>query len=667
MKSPMKTQYNRLRPGSMAKRVLCAGLGMLAAVAGSPAAAAQAPAFAGIFGDHAVLQRGQPITVWGKAAAGAAVNVTLNGAAAQAVADAAGKWRAQLPAMAAGGPYVLSASADGGSSTLNDIMVGDVFLCGGQSNMELAVANATNAPMDIAYSANPQLRFANIVQHSSLVQADEFEKAPQWQVVGPQSTGQASAACFYMARALQRQYNVPVGFVNASWGGSTIQSWISGASMGKLPAYREALDVLAKYAGDVAAGMRAEDKRLDAWWVKADPAARAQRAWSTPGFDDSRWPSMELGGRWSESGIEAVSKHRGFAWFRTSIDLDAQQAANVTHLELGQIATADTTWVNGVRVGALTNWWSGRVYPVPKGVLKPGRNVIAVRVLDVDNGGGLVSPASQRALRTADGTKIALPASWKYQIGSHVSATQPATPWAPPTGLVTLYNGMIAPLQGYKFKLVAWYQGESNAGAAQEYRQLLPLLFADWRQALAQPELPFLVTQLTSFGSVATQPGYSAWAELRQAQTEAVRADRHAGLAVTFDYGDRSDIHPSQKRIVGERLARAARVVAYGEKMSPGGPQAVAASRSGTDIVVRFTDTNGGLRTYSSDMAIGFEVCAQDGCKYAPAIAEGDTVRLKGAAAGGASKVRYAWADAPFVNLFSADDIPANAFELELQ
>ncbi len=668
MKSPMRTQYARLRPGALARRALCAGLGVLATAAGPVAGAAtQGLSFAGIFSDHAVLQRGQPITVWGKAPAGAAVNVQFNGAAAQAVADAAGKWRAQLPAMDAGGPYKLSASADGGSSTLNDIMVGDVFLCGGQSNMELAVANATNAPMDIAYSANPQLRFANIVQHSSVVQADEFQTAPKWQVIGPQSTGQASAACFYMARALQQQYKIPVGFVNASWGGSNIQSWISGASMGTLPAYREALDVLAVYGKDVAAGMRAEDKRLDAWWVKADPAARSQRAWATPGFDDSRWPSMELGGRWSDSGIESVRKHRGFAWFRTTVELNAQQAAAVTHLQLGQIATADTTWVNGVRVGALTNWWSGRDYAVPKGVLKPGRNVIAVRVLDVDNGGGLVSAADQRVLRGADGTRIALPASWKYQIGSHVDATQPTTPWAPPTGLVTLYNGMIAPLQGFKFKAVAWYQGESNAGAAQEYRQLLPLLFADWRQALAQPELPFLVTQLTSFGSVATKPGYSAWAELREAQTAAVRNDRHAGLAVTFDFGDRSDIHPAQKKIVGERLARAARVVAYGEKMSPGGPQAVAASRSGPDIVIRFADTNGGLRTYSSDMAIGFEVCEQNACRFAHATTEGDTVRLKGAATAAASKVRYAWADAPFVNLFSADDVPANAFEMELQ
>ena len=649
------------------RRVVGAALGGLVLAAGTPCSAAgQAPAFAGIFGDHAVLQRGQPISVWGKAPAAATVTVKLGGATAQTKADGSGKWRTELPAMPAGGPHVLSVSTDGGSSTLNDIMVGDVFLCGGQSNMELAMAYATNAQMDVTYSANPNIRFANVAQHSSVVRMDDFRTAPQWQVAGPQTTGKASAACYYMARALHRQYNVPVGFVNASWGGSNIQSWISGPSMRKMPGYRQALDVIDAYGTDVAAGMRAEEKRQEEWWDKADAAARAQRAWAAPGYDDSRWPSMEVGARWSESSIESVKKHRGVAWFRTTVELDAQQAGAVTQLLLGQIATADTTWVNGVRVGALTNWWSGRTYPVPKGVLKPGKNVIAVRVLDEDNGGGLVSPADQRVLRTADGGSIALPSRWKYQIGSHVNGMQPPTPWEPPTGVVTLYNGMIAPLQGFKFKLAAWYQGEANAGAAQEYRTLLPLLFADWRQTLGQPELPFLVTQLTAFGSVATKPGYSAWAELRQAQTEAVRNDKHAGLAVTFDFGDRSDIHPGQKRIVGERLARAARVIAYGESITPGGPEAVSATRSGSDIVVRFANTNGGLRTYSSDTAIGFEVCEHAACRYVQATAEGDTVRLKGAAAG-AGKVRYAWADAPFVNLFSADDIPANAFELEVQ
>ena len=663
----MKSPRDKHCAGAVMRTVI-GGLGALALSASAHSGgAAQAPTFASIFGDHAVLQRDQAIETWGKAPAGATVTVKLGGETVQASADGSGKWRARLPGMPAGGPYALSVSASGGMTTLNDILVGDVFLCGGQSNMELAMANATNAPMDVTYSANPQIRFANIVRETSPVLQEEFKTAPQWQVAGAQTTGQASAVCYHMARSLHRQYKVPVGFVNASWGGSSIQSWISGAAMRKLGTYEQVLDVVDAYGANVSAGMGAEEKRQEAWWASVDPGARAQRAWANPEFDDSAWPGMEAGARWSESPIESVSKHRGVVWFRATVDLTAQQAGAATQLLLGQIATADTTWVNGVRVGANINWWSGRDYAVPQGVLKPGKNVIAVRVLDDDNGGGLVSPADQRVLLTADGSRLALPLRWKYQLGSHLKATQPPTPWEPPTSVTTLYNGMIAPMQGFRFRLAAWYQGEANAGAAQEYRRLLPLLFADWRRTFGQPDLPFVVAQLTSFGSVATKPGYSAWAELREAQSVSVRNDPHAGLAVTFDFGDRSDIHPGQKAVVGSRLARAARVVAFGEKITPGGPQAVSASRSGKDIAIRFADTNGGLRTYSSDTAIGFEVCAKDTCKYARASAKGDTVTLQGAATGQVSKVRYAWADAPFINLFSADDLPANGFELEVK
>ncbi len=663
MNSPgIKPQVKALR------QALLVSVAAMALAASAPSSAsAPAPAFAAIFGDHAVLQRDQPVETWGKAVPGAIVTVKLGGQSVQATADSSGRWRARLAPMPAGGPYALSASSSDGATTLNDILVGDVFLCGGQSNMELAMANATNAPMDVTYSANPQIRFTNIPRDTSPVLQEEFRTAPQWQVAGAQTTGQASAVCYHMARTLHRQYKVPVGFVNASWGGSSIQSWISAASMRKLGTYGEALDVVDAYGADVAAGMRAEEKRQEAWWASVDPSARAQRAWANPEFDDSAWPGMELGARWSESPIASVSKHRGVVWFRAKVDLTAQQAEAATQLLLGQIATADTTWVNGVRVGASINWWSGRDYAVPKGVLKPGKNVIAVRVLDDDNGGGLVSPADQRVLRTADGNRIALPLRWKYQLGSSLKASQPPTPWEPPTSVTTLYNGMIAPMQGFRFKLAAWYQGEANAGAAQEYRTLLPLLFADWRRTFAQPDLPFVIAQLTSFGSVATKPGYSAWAELREAQSVSVRNDPHAGLAVTFDFGDRSDIHPGQKAIVGARLARAARVVAYGEKITPGGPQAVSAARRGKDIVIRFTDTNGGLRTYSSDTAIGFEVCAKDVCKFAQATAKGDEVTLHGAASGHPAKVRYAWADAPFINLFSADDLPANGFEMDVK
>lgn len=647
--------------------MLLAALGAAASMAPPAVAADTAPAFAGIFSDHAVLQRDQPIAIWGKAAPRTVVTVQLAGATAQATADGGGTWRASLPAMPAGGPHVLQASANGASKRLDDIVIGDVFLCSGQSNMEFQVAGATNAQQDIAQSANLHIRFANIAHDSAALRRDDFATPPQWRVAGPDSTGQASAVCYYMARALQDKHRVPVGFVHASWGGTTIQGWIGAPSLRTLPAYRESLDVLAAYGTDTAKGLRAEERRLEAWWDKTAPQARAQRAWAAARFDDRDWPSMEPAGRWNESAVPALKGHRGVVWFRTTVDLSARQAEAATHLLLGQVAAADTTWVNGKLVGTGSTWWMGREYALPKGAFKEGRNVIAVRVLGDESGGGFIGPAEGRALRTADGERIALPAQWKYQLGAVVNAAQPAPPWAPPASLATLYNGMIAPLQGYRFKAVGWYQGESNAGAAQEYRTLLPMLFADWRKAFGQPDLPFLVAQLTAFGSVATAPGNSGWAELRHAQALTVQGDAHAALVPTLDYGDRSDIHPSQKKMVGERMARAARAVAYGENIVAGGPRAQAVTRDGSDLLVRFAGTGGKLRTYSSDVAIGFEACGRDKCRFAHATPDGDLVRLKDAAAAGVIKVRYAWADAPFINLFSADDLPAEGFEMEVR
>ncbi|WP_338763208.1 sialate O-acetylesterase [Massilia sp. METH4] len=661
--NPHPSRKSRTRAQAMVLAVFAA-----AAIATPYVRAADtAPTFASIFNDHAVVQRDAPITVWGKAAPRATVTVQLAGATAQATADGTGAWRATLPAMQAGGPHALRATVNGASTTLNDIMVGDVFLCSGQSNMELNVANATNAEMTIGTSANRNIRFANVAKDSSALRRDDFATVPQWQVTGPETTAKASAVCYYMARALQRQYGVPVGFINASWGGTTIQGWIGAASLRTLPAYRESIDVLAAYGADMGKGLKVEERRQEAWWDKTDPKAAAQRAWASPRFDDSRWADIELGKRWNESDAGPLREHRGVAWFRTTVDLTARQAAAGSHLLLGQVAAADTAWVNGVRVGAGDTWWMSREYALPKGTLKEGRNVIAVRVLGDENGGGLLGAADARALRTADGEKIALPTRWKFQAGSALSAKQAGDPWQPPTSLATLYNGMIAPLQGYRFKAVAWYQGESNAGAAQEYRTLLPMLFADWRRAFGQPDLPFLVAQLAAFGKVPAAPGNSGWAELRQAQSIAVRDDPHAGLAVTFDHGDRTDIHPSQKAVVGERLARAARAVAYGDTIAAGGPRAETVTRDGKDLLVRFARAEGGLRTYASDSAIGFEACERDACRYVRATASGDTVRLKDAATPGVTKVRYAWADAPFVNLFGQDDLPADGFEMEVK
>ena len=625
------------------------------------------PRFANMFTDHAVLQRGEAVHVWGTASPSHHLVIAIADQKIAVTSDAGGNWSAQLRPLAAGGPYTLTLSDGTDQAVVNDVKVGDVFLCSGQSNMEFPVKFATNAWSALDGTANDNIRFVNIGHDSQPMPVADLAHPVTWQVAAPETTGDASAVCYYMARALQKEQNVPVGMIDTDWGGTPIESWISAPSLRMDKIYADGVDEVELYGKSQQQAMAGQFAKEEATWDKHDPDAAIHRQWATSDWDDSAWPSFVPTGSWDESGMADLKDFDGIVWFRNTVDLTEDQARTANQLLLGPIDRYDSTWVNGVEVGSGAISWAWREYDVPPGVFKAGRNVIAVRAMNSSEGGGMSGNPKMRGVKTAEGKFIPLPQAWKYHIAakSELFAVAPA-PWVVPTSLTTLYNGMIAPLSGYTVKLAAWYQGESNADhGGQAYQTLLPLMMKDWRQTFHKPDLPFLIVQLTSYGAVATQPGQSNWAELREAQRVSVGNDPHAALVVTVDVGDRTNIHPTQKIVVGDRLARAADSLVYGEPVSPGGPAPVSVTRSGQDLVVAFTDTQGGLRTYSSNEAIGFETCTGvDVCTYATATPKGDTIVLPGANAPGVTSVRYAWADAPYVNLYSADDLPAVPFEL---
>jgi hypothetical protein len=644
-----------------------AGVVAGAMVGPAPAAAASAPTFASIFADHAVLQRGRPVPVWGRAEPGAAVTVRIAGQTAAARADRQGRWRVRLPSLVAGGPYRLSVASGGTTTTIDDVAVGDVFLCGGQSNMEFPARLSTGAWSGFPDAANADLRFVTIAQDSAAAPREDFKAPIVWRVASPASVGEASAVCYYMARALQHTQKVPIGFIASDWGGTTIQSWISAQALRTIGTYRAGLDAVALLARDPARANAEEARRQEAWWDAHDPHAAAQRGWIAQDYDDGAWPTMVPDGRWKESGISALADFDGVAWFRTTVTLSAAQASAASALQLGPIERYDSAWINGVRVGGGSIGWVWRNYAIPPGTMKAGRNVIVLRVLSGDNGGGLTGPPALRGVRLGSGALVPLDRPWRYRTGMRATGLSiAAAPWDVPTSLSTLYNGMIAPLAGYGLKLAAWYQGEANVGAEREYDTLLPLLMRDWRGTFEQPELPFVVAQLSAFGDVASVPVNSAWAALRDVQAKVVQSDPHAGLAVTIDVGDRTDVHPTQKTVVGDRLAGAARIVAYGEAGVPSGPEATRVERRGDDLVIRFRYAEGGLRTYSAGVAIGFEACAAT-CRFVAGTVADDTIILPGANRPDVVRVRYAWSDAPYVNLYSAADLPAVPFELTIQ
>ncbi|HET6969744.1 MAG TPA: sialate O-acetylesterase [Phenylobacterium sp.] len=633
---------------------------MASALIAGPAAAG--PLLNPVFQDHAVLQRDRPIAVWGEAPPGVAVTVELDGSRVQATAGAGGRWRVDLPAHKAGGPFRLTARAGGETQTLADVLVGDVWLCSGQSNMEFPLVQATNGPGEVAAAQDPSLRLLKVSRRSDPTPQATLSAADRWQVASPASAAAFSAVCQFMGRDLRKSTGAPIGLIDATWGGSTIQSWISRPKLAALGGYEDGLAALDTYARSPDGGLAQWAAAQERWVARSQPQTKT---WSAPAFDDRAWARLTPEGIWEDSGVPEFAGFDGVAWFRVEVMLTPAQARDGAILDLGPIDDTDVTWVNGRFVGGLDGWDTPRSYAIPAGVLKPGRNVVAVRVTDTGGGGGLWGPASARRLRLADGTSVPIGPEWRYRIAAPLAKTgaPPHMPWTPTSGLATLYGGMIAPLAPYGLKGVAWYQGEANVGEPVEYARLFSALIADWRSDFQAPDLTFLAVQLTAFGLPASSPTDSAWAQLREAQRKAVAADPRAGLAVSIDVGDPYDIHPTQKRKVGQRLALLARRIAYGEDAAAEGPRPRSARRRGDEVVV---DLGVPLVVLGDARPVGFEVCnAARRCRWTEARVEGASVVL--AHAGDAALVRYAWADCPTTNLFDGQGLPAIPFELPVE
>jgi sialate O-acetylesterase len=377
------------------------------------------------------------------------------------------------------------------------------------------------------------------------------------------------------------------------------------------------------------------------------------------------WRTAPRGlGGWDEWGVPELARFVGMVWFRTTLRLSAAQAAQDAVLSLGTVDEIDQTWVNGRAVGS-AYLGAPRDYPLPRGLLHAGDNLIAVNVLNTYADGGLMGSSSTRALRFADGSSLPLDGEWRYRIVPASAGTPPLAPWLSTSGVATLYNGMIAPLGDYALRGAVWYQGESNTGDADRYAVLLRAYRDDLRAQFGA-DLPLLVVQLAAYGTPPSHPGESGWAQVREAQRDVAADDRHSGLAVTIDIGERYDVHPTNKQELGRRLARVARHVVYGETaLPPSGPVPRSVHRGGDAVAVTFGDIDGKLVAYGADGPIGFELCgaAPASCRYARAEIRGDKVLLHAANARGARRVRYGWADSPIVTLFDGDGLPAGPFE----
>lgn len=636
---------------------------ILATALGLSTHAAAGP-LASVFSDHAVLQRDQPIKVWGQAAPNAPVSVDLSGASVAASADAQGRWSAVLPARpAGGGPLTLTVQAGAERQVVSDLAMGDVWLCSGQSNMEYPLRRSLNGDGEVASAGDPDIRLLRTGKISKPAPQSDLPADVVWKVSTPRTAADFSAACFFMGRELRKTARVPIGLIDATWGGSVIQDWISREGLSALKTYDEGLAVLSDYARDPAVGQARWAAMLDRWAAaKLGAANDGQR----PDLDDRSWKTMPMEGFWENNpGLEAFD---GVIWLRAEITLTKAQAAQGATLALGPIDDIDTTFVNGREIGATQSWDGPRNYRLAPGALKAGRNVIAIRVVDTGGGGGTWGKAADKGLKLDDGTIAPLSGTWRYRIAAPLSRTSlpPNAPWLGASGLSTLRNGMIAPLAPYGVKGFAWYQGEANVTEAAEYARLMPAMIADWRQAFGDgAPLPFLMVQLAAFGAEKDRPAPSDWAALRDVQRRTAAADPKVGMASAVDVGSPYDIHPADKLRVGQRLALLARKLAYGEtSLVAAGPAPLSARREGGDVVVTLDQP---AVVHAGGRPIGFELCdADEACRFVDASVEGSSVRLTVPAGAAAAKVRYAWADSPIINLFGASGLPATPFELTL-
>jgi sialate O-acetylesterase len=621
-----------------------------------------------LFSDHAVLQRGVKVPVWGWAGPGTKVTVNFAGQSKTAVAQADGKWMVYLSAMTASAEprtLTVSGSAADEKISVHDVLVGDVWLCSGQSNMEMGIA-ACNVTNEIAQANFPQIRLLTVPHLIANSPTQTLEG--RWLPCSPANVLQGtwagfSAVGFFFGRELYQQLNIPIGLIHSSWGGTIAEAWTSPEGLEPLGDFNQRLQQVAT-AGK--GQKRDYETEYEKWCQTNDPGT--SQHWAAPGLDASAWKSVTMPKPFEQAGLPDFD---GIVWFRHSFELPSSWSGQTLKLGLGPIDDIDTTFVNGIKVGQMNRYDLNRVYSVPSEVLKPGKNVISVRVLDTGGNGGMTGIADQMFIKPAAGTNassISLAGDWQMRDSAPLSKL--STPPTPadvmnPNVVTVLYNGMIAPLLPFAIKGAIWYQGESNADRAYQYRRLLPAMIADWRRRFGVGDFPFYIVQLAAFQATQPAPRQNEWAELREAQAMTAKNVPHSGLAVAIDIGEANDIHPKNKAEVGRRLALNALAQTYGKKIEFSGPWYKSSKVEGKTIRLSFDHADSGLVAKGGELR-GFAIAGEDHkFVWAKAAIDGKQVVVSAPEVENPVAVRYAWDMNPVCNLYNQAGLPAVPFRTD--
>lgn len=615
-----------------------------------------------IFADHMVVQRHEPVRLWGWADKGARITVSLAGQQTTVKADKKGCWQAWLPAMEAGGPHTLRVSTKKETLTFQDVLVGEVWICSGQSNMEFQLKNVRHADDEIRTATNSLIRSFDV--QKAMARFPQQDLKGLWRVCSPQTAGDFSAVGYLFIREIAQRLNVPVGIINTSWGGTDIESWMSMETIDGFPKYKR---LMARLRSEELEQYLARSKELEAAFLQAIKNEPGEReGWYQPSYDKSGWQPLEMPGLWTADELSGVD---GVVWTTTRVTLPDSVAGKPAILSLGIIDDDDVTWMNGVQVGSTVGYDVKRRYIIPAGVLKGGSNELTVKITDNHGGGGCYGSSDLYFLQVGDKSYPILNDDWRYKIAVDNEAFEYVEdgPNAFPS---RLYNAMVAPITGYTAKGFLWYQGENNAPRAKEYYRLFPAMITDWRQRWNKVEMPFYWVQLANYMLPDNHPSMSNWATLRDAQNQ-TRSLPHTGQAVIIDVGEAADIHPRDKQTVARRLARLALHNDYGmQEVYCESPQPREAHRDGHDVVITFDHVAQGLTVHDRyGYLCGFAVAGSNG-KYQwvkAQITSPNSVRLDCQAIDLPQTVRYAWADNPDdANLYNSEELPSTPFEIKV-
>lgn len=614
-----------------------------------------------IFGDHMVLQRNKEIPVWGWASSKEKVTVKLGGQTKVVQAGSDGKWMIKFAAMPAGGPFQLLISAKSGKITLNDVLIGEVWICSGQSNMEWPVNRADNADNEKQAAAFPQIRHFKVANSLSLTPEADLKEG-EWKVCSPETVGDFTAVGYFFARSLYQKLNVPVGLINTSWGGSQVEGWISKDAM-------LLSDVLKEYATTMPQSWEGANTSLDKQ-LKRNAFGKEnivltsedEKKYLQPDYDFSKWRDGSAPGSWDWQGFWA---YRGNGYAEKTITIPASIADQVSTLGFGQNNSPGQVYINGKLIweGALNG---RRKIEIPAHTWKAGKNALLLKFGVTKEpswfGMGLHGAPEDFYVQT-ETERINLSGSWKnmpaiadkYEF-AHLQNNM---------GTI-IYNAMVHPLIPYAFEGVIWYQGESNAGRAYQYRKTFPLLINDWRQRWGTT-FPFLFVQLSSYGTTQSSNQGSNWAELREAQTMTLQLPQ-TGMVVTTDIGNPADIHPTNKQDVGKRLAASALKIAYQKDIVYSGPLYTSVKYEKGKAILSFQFADNGLMAKDKYGYLkGFEIAGDDNVfYYAKAEIIGNQVVVYHPKDALPVSVRYAWTDAPSeANLFNTEGFPASPFRTD--